>query len=164
MLNAACAISRAESRASYGTVAASVMRIAYLPSSEQLISPQLSSSGINQSVEFSKEQRSNFDQEAVEFLISNETRRTPGYTGCVGSCVRSTLARVSAGTETEFHSASLNIGWKRRGTLRRRIHPPRVFCFTADAGSSTGGSGSRRRKLPPGGSRGTYATKRSTAI
>lgn len=68
-------------------------RIAYLPSSEQLISFQL----INRSLESSRERANFFLQQSknsnllslsirIEFLISNETRATNGYTGgCVGS-------------------------------------------------------------------------------
>lgn len=67
-------------------------RIAYLPSSEQLISFQL----INRSLESSRERANFFLQQKnsnllslsirIECLISNETRATNGYTGgCVGS-------------------------------------------------------------------------------
>lgn len=54
--------------------------------------------------------------------------------------------------ETEFHLASLNIGWKRRGT-----HPSAAGSFVSRCGQQH--RWHWRRKLPPG-SGGAYATKR----
>lgn len=126
-------------------------RIAYLPSSEQLISFQL----INRSLESSRERANFFLQQKnsnllslsirIEFLISNETRATNGYTeDALGR------ARVSAATGNRIPFGVTQYWMETKRHARRgRVHPPRDLLFH-DAGSGTGGTGSkllRRRYL-----------------
>lgn len=93
----------------------------------------------------------------IEFLISNEivyreTRAMNGHAGCGVLSEREGWLECQQALETEFHLASLNIGWKRRGT-----HPSAAGSFVSRCGQQH--RWHWRRKLPPG-SGGAYATKR----
>lgn len=138
-------------------------RIAYLPSSEQLISFQL----INRSLESSRERANFFLQQSKNsnllslsiriecsmFERNSRDERIHRRMRWVGLECRQPL-------ETEFHSASLNIGWRRRGTRDEDASIRRgIFCFTMRAAAQVALAANYCGA-------GTYATKRpiSTAM
>lgn len=139
---AACAISRSRV-SSYGAVAASVMRNieSLISLSDQpfpanvvdlrRLNPRFPRISFRKSAGTKKR----FDPIPIQFdfeFVQRETRANE-YTWTVRACVRAKagLPRVSAGMETEFHSASLNIGMETR--RHASVHHPRVFCFTMRA-------------------------------
>lgn len=135
-------------------------RIAYLPSTEELISSY--PRPINQSLElgllcFLQQEFSSrspriyriFDFERNRISRNSRDERTRRL--CVLS-EREGWLECQQALETEFHLASLNIGWKRRGT-----HPSAAGSFVSRCGQQH--RWHWRRKLPPG-SGGAYATKR----